>query len=660
MNLKALFNFNFLKENVRKSKGLLAFLLGVIPIINIIFLIVLLTTSSSSNLLEFDIVSFLTYAGIIFIPLSLSVTLFGFVLKKKSVDFILSKPISRKSLFITNTLGGILVILVFMIINTLIFGLFGLVFESLTIPFGLLVDYFLFWFISYVFMFTVINLAIVLSGNLITSIVVALIILLIVPYLNGINYITQDYYSGNNYIICENSDCKPESYYCYNDDDCEEHLLNNEYRLYYGKLLTYNFTAPLVMLNEAANNNDTFYNSMSLIKMIVLSVIYFAIGYFVFKNRKMENNETSFKSSFAHYLVKGITLFPICLLTYAIIEETGAIGWLISIVGIIIYSVVYDLITRREIYKPVKSLIISALLFFLFTGVYASYFKVFDNPEKVIKKVDSITYEGMKITDTDLINNIIKSLLDKNTMGSSYVYNFIFTSGNTQYEVTEDINETLNSLLQDELNIWNKEKIKKFDFNRIHYMEYNDTMIPITKELKNIIKDNIHKIDEFDIDSLSETDTLYLYSYHNHHYESVMIPIKLDSELFNKIITYQNELFIKFREKIDYELSYNLNAYDSDVFSDEDYYVFDYVIRSNMTKFINYLKNDNKIDANKDLTYIRVYDMNKAYTITISDVQLFKEEFDSYKENLKDNKEYQRLVNNFREMQADGVYSYEY
>ena len=659
MNLKALFNFNFLKENVRKSKGLLAFLLGVIPIINIIFLIVLLTTSSS-NLLEFDIVSFLTYAGIIFIPLSLSVTLFGFVLKKKSVDFILSKPISRKSLFITNTLGGILVILVFMIINTLIFGLFGLVFESLTIPFGLLVDYFLFWFISYVFMFTVINLAIVLSGNLITSIVVALIILLIVPYLNGINYITQDYYSGDNYIICENPDCKPESYYCYNDDDCEEHLLNNEYRLYYGKLLTYNFTAPLVMLNEAANNNDTFYNSISLIKMIVLSVIYFAIGYFVFKNRKMENNETSFKSSFAHYLVKGITLFPICLLTYAIIEETGAIGWLISIVGIIIYSVVYDLITRREIYKPVKSLIISALLFFLFTGVYASYFKVFDNPEKVIKKVDSITYEGMKITDTDLINNIIKSLLDKNTTGSSYVYNFIFTSGNTQYEVTADINETLNNLLQDELNIWNKEKIKKFDFNRIHYMEYNDTMIPITKELKNIIKDNIHKIDEFDIDSLSETDTLYLYSYHNHHYESVMIPIKLDSELFNKIITYQNELFIKFREKIDYELSYNLNAYDSDVFSDEDYYVFDYVIRSNMTKFINYLKNDNKIDANKDLTYIRVYDMNKAYTITISDVQLFKEEFDSYKENLKDNKEYQRLVNNFREMQADGVYSYEY
>lgn len=659
MNLKALFNFNFFKENIRKSKGLLAFLLGVIPIINIIFLIILLTTSNT-NLLIFNELSLLTYAGMIFIPLSLSVTLFGFILKKKSVDFVMSKPISRRSIFITNTLGGILVLLIFMIINTLIFGLFGLVFESLTIPFALLIDYFLFWFISYVFMFTVTNLAIILSGNLITSIVVALIILLIVPYLNGINYLTQDYYSGNNYIVCDNEDCKPTNYYCYNNSNCEEHLLDNEYNLYYGKLMTYNFTAPLAMLNEAANENNTFYNSMSLIKMVVLSVIYSVIGYFAFKRRKMENNETSFKNSFVHYLVKGITLFPVCLVTYAIIEEAGAIGWLISIVGIIIYSIVYDLITRREIYKPFKSLVISVLLFCLFTGVYALNFEVFDNPEKVIKKVDSITYEGMEITDRDLINSVIKSLLEENTTGAGYVYNFIFTSGNTQYEVTADIDETLNSLLQDELNIWNKEKITKFNFNRIDYIEYNNTTIPVTKEIKDLIKNNIDKIDEFNINSLSNTDTLFLYSYHNHRYESIMIPVKLSKELFNKIITYQNELFIKYQEKTSYETYYDLYAYESDLFTDEDYYVFNYVIRSNIDKFIYYLQNDNKIDVNKDMAYIRVYDMMKEYTITISDVAAFKEEFDSYKENLKDNQEYESLLNEFREMQANGVAGNEY
>ena len=659
MNLKACFNFNFFKENIRKSKGLLAFLLGVIPIINIIYLIILLTTGNS-NLLVFNELSLLTYAGMIFIPLSLSVTLFGFILKKKSVDFVMSKPISRRSIYMTNTLGGILILLIFMIINTLIFGLFGLVFESLTIPFGLLVDYFLFWFISYVFMFTVTNLAIILSGNLITSIVVALIILLIVPYLNGINYLTQDYYSGNNYIVCDNEDCKPTNYYCYNNSNCEEHLLDNEYNLYYGKLMTYNFTAPLAMLNEAANENNTFYNSMSLIKMVVLSVIYSVIGYFAFKRRKMENNETSFKNSFVHYLVKGITLFPVCLVTYAIIEGAGAIGWLISIVGIIIYSIVYDLITRREIYKPFKSLVISVLLFCLFTGVYALNFEVFDNPEKVIKKVDSITYEGMEITDRDLINSVIKSLLEENTTGAGYVYNFIFTSGNTQYEVTADIDETLNSLLQDELNIWNKEKITKFNFNRIDYIEYNNTTIPVTKEIKDLIKNNIDKIDEFNINSLSNTDTLFLYSYHNHRYESIMIPVKLSEELFNKIITYQNELFIKYQEKTSYETYYDLYAYESDLFTDEDYYVFNYVIRSNIDKFIYYLQNDNKIDVNKDMAYIRVYDMMKEYTITISDVAAFKEEFDSYKENLKDNQEYESLLNEFREMQANGVAGNEY
>lgn len=655
MNLKALFNFNFFKENIRKSKGLLAFLLGVIPIINIIFLIILLTTSNN-NLLEFNMLSMLTYAGIIFIPLSLSVTLFGFILKKKSVDFVMSKPISRKSIFITNTLGGILILFIFMLINTLIFGLFGLIFESLTIPFALLIDYFIFWFISYVFMFIVTNLAIILSGNLITSLVVTAIILLIVPYLNGISYLTQDYYSGNNYIVCDNEDCKPTNYYCYNDSDCEEHLLNNEYNLYYGKLMTYNFTAPLAMLNDVANENDTFYNFISLIKMAILSIIYSIIGYFAFKRRKMENNETSFKNSFAHYFVKGITIFPVCLVTYAIIEGAGAIGWLISIVGIIIYSIVYDLVTRKEIYKPLKSLVISVLLFCIFTGVYALNFEVFDNPEKVIEKVDSITYEGMEITDKDLINSIIKSLLDENKTGSGYVYNFIFTSGNTQYEVTADINETLNSLLQDELNVWNKEKIENFNFNRINYIEYNNTTIPVTKEIKNLIKDNIDKIDEFNIDSLSNTDTLFLYSYRNHHYENIMIPIKLSEELFNKIITYQNELFIKYQEKTSYETYYDLYAYESDLFTDEDYYVFNYVIRSNIDKFIYYLQNDNKIDINKDMAYIRVYDRMKDYTITISDMAAFKKEFDRYKENLKDTPEYQRYLKEFQEMQKNGVY----
>ena len=38
----------------------------------------------------------------------------------------------------------------------------------------------------------------------------------------------------------------------------------------------------------------------------------------------------------------------------------------------------------------------------------------------------------------------------------------------------------------------------------------------------------------------------------------------------------------------------------------------------------------------------------------------FDKLLDNYKENLKDNQEYKSLLNEFRKMQADGVYSYEY
>ena len=133
MNLKVLFNFRYFKENIRKSKGLLAFFLGVVPIINIIILISILTLGGDT-LVDFKSLSLSTYLGLYIIPIVLSISLFGFIFKKKSVDFVMSKPISRKSIFLTNTIGGILVLILFMLINTIIFGLFGLFFSKLTIP----------------------------------------------------------------------------------------------------------------------------------------------------------------------------------------------------------------------------------------------------------------------------------------------------------------------------------------------------------------------------------------------------------------------------------------------------------------------------------------------------------------------------------------------
>ena len=43
MSLMKLFNFKYLKENIKKSRGLLAFFFGVVPLINIIVLITIIS-----------------------------------------------------------------------------------------------------------------------------------------------------------------------------------------------------------------------------------------------------------------------------------------------------------------------------------------------------------------------------------------------------------------------------------------------------------------------------------------------------------------------------------------------------------------------------------------------------------------------------------------
>ena len=47
-----------------------------------------------------------------------------FVFKKKSVDFTLSMPVTRKQIFVTNTIGGIAILVMMIIMNVLLMLLF--------------------------------------------------------------------------------------------------------------------------------------------------------------------------------------------------------------------------------------------------------------------------------------------------------------------------------------------------------------------------------------------------------------------------------------------------------------------------------------------------------------------------------------------------------
>lgn len=72
-------------------------------------------------------------------------------------------------------------------------------------------------------------------------------------------------------------------------------------------------------------------------------------------------------------------------------------------------------------------------------------------------------------------------------------------------------------------------------------------------------------------------------------------------------------------------------------------YVFDYVINSNFKSFFHYLQTENEIDLTKENMNIKAY-YNRSYNVTINDIEKFKKEFTTYKENVEENEEYQDLL----------------
>ena len=111
MNLTKYFNFNYLKENIKKSKGVLLLLILVVPFFTILTLALMYNNKNNIELLNMKNIIFVNLIGMYIIPIGISFSLFGYVYKKSSVDFINSMPINRKSIFITNSIAGILIII---------------------------------------------------------------------------------------------------------------------------------------------------------------------------------------------------------------------------------------------------------------------------------------------------------------------------------------------------------------------------------------------------------------------------------------------------------------------------------------------------------------------------------------------------------------------
>lgn len=347
MNLMKSFNLKYLIQNLKKSKVVLSIFIGLIPILNTIIEIMNLSTDKT-EILSFNNISALTLLGTFILPIIISICLFNYIYKKKSVDFINSMPINRKNIFITNTILGIIIMVLTLLLNSILTLIVCLILNR-PIPLTMLLDYFVYFSLVYIFIFTTTNLAMTISGNAITQVIVTSLLLFLVPYISVFSKALISENNTTTYLKCTTEECKPTNYYCYEDETCINNQKNNLYSLYLSEIKETTYTAPFSFVFNSLTKSSPKTNLISTLKMFILSIIYIIFGYKLFIKRKMEVNETTFKNIHHHNLVKSLTLIPIASIAYYLLDSASLITIVYAITIMVIYFLIYDLITKKSL-----------------------------------------------------------------------------------------------------------------------------------------------------------------------------------------------------------------------------------------------------------------------------------------------------------------------
>lgn len=324
MNLIKFFKKNYALQNMKKSKGILAIMLIVIPVITT-FCLYAHDSSRYVNPYEIFVAGGANFFGMIIIPFILSNVLFGYVYKRNSIDFINSMPINRKNLYFTNIVVGILYILILQVITFLFASIYIVSVGDSLFSIKLMFDIALAMSLAYAFLYICSTLALTVSGNRFIQLVVLIIVLFTIPFVRMTNL-------GS---FIQNS----KSIFLVNDNGiATEHFIDEEHV----------FAMPLTTFISFVGE-DRVLEPKSALLTLGLAVLYTIIGYKLFEKRKMENTGNSFESEKLHLLVKGITLYPVWVVLYQIYDELEIPQLLLIMFVVFVYYFVYDLITIKKI-----------------------------------------------------------------------------------------------------------------------------------------------------------------------------------------------------------------------------------------------------------------------------------------------------------------------
>jgi len=604
MNLIKLFNGKYLLQNLKKSKGLLTVLVLIIPVLTTLML-VSYNTSSYTVFIEEGNLSIINIVGMYIIPVIVSILLSGYIYKMNSVDFINSMPMNRKTIYFTNFVGGVLIILALQILCLITNIVCASIFTKLFIPISMIWDCFVVMLISYIFVFSVSMLAQTISGNILTQIVVTALILFLVPFTYAVFFNT-GIYAGPEFEISYPGGAFKSIEKCMTQ-----------------------YTMPFKVVSTFFFANSSFYSISSILKMCVLSIIYLLLGMFLFEKRKMENIGTSFATMKVHYFVKALTLVPMVFLVS--LATARGVYLVIAIILMFVYYVIYDFVLTKKV-KVRYTIACFAVTMIALFGVYhgGMYLRGKAKTDTIpISDISGIAISDIDIyktaehnrqldvfiEDSDLIQKICENSYEREIFyemqsellknGEYYEYIMMrikLKNGKDIYtyaHLNANVYDTAIAKLKEKQEYKDSFKFKEFA------IAANYTIIP--KEKANRVKEILEER-YYDIDSSKgiNLESVEAYIYDNHTMESTRVYITANQEICDIVVSELNKVVYEQLKKEQIK-QFNIPVYrytlNDDVYNQETLYM-----EAN-DKLINYMKAHyaDKCDITKPIIGMYVY-----------------------------------------------------
>ena len=664
----SLINFKYLKESIKKSKGAIILLCTLIPLFSSLALYILTRNNYSVSIPSLLEISAPALIGLYILPITISIILFSFVYKKNSVDLIMSMPIKRTTIFCTNTLIGIMLFVIIFSLTALLTCIGNVLTRDMVIAPQMIFKYFATWTISYIFVYTVSNLCMTLTGNIILQIILTLFILFFPGYM-------KDYF---------NAKIDTSAYRFYMEEQEDEFKIKNSIDKDISSVVPYKYAriVPVAIFNQSdrfdsddligvANTNQT-------IKMVVYSTIYFALGLYLFNKRKMEVAENTFLSSKTHNIVRCMLIFPI-ILGLLVIEKIGSFGITIVCSAIVITAYyLYDLVTKKTLSGFWKSSLYLFALIWICVIVNVLSNSIGEKIGNTIINKQDVKSVGIllenavdekilnvEITDYDLLSLIYEVKDNKNYITnetSSYVYDKIPRNNLKKIQVKLNLennklhtfNMGLNSEQYDRLlellekNSNYVSEYKKLDYDALFAIkldeklciEYKDKIIGLIKQ--GLSEKSIKELDEKAYItggskgySYKNSSNLAIAEYREGRAIVYYIDTELNKELLSMIFKIQNDRYVNevknakiSKEKV--HVNYIDYMYDYDT---SNKYI--YQANSKIIEHIN--KNIENTDVNldrKDLVSIVINTEygEGVYVVNIQKTQEFQNILDSVEE----------------------------